>query len=61
MGRRRKRGRRRRSGGAQWGDDLMEVDDVEELSDDKDADMEKIQKLKVSRLGYSASVSFNVH
>ena len=43
--------------GTRRGDDSMEVDDVEgpadeESSDDEDADMEEIRKLKVSCLGY---------
>ena len=48
--------------GTWWGNDSMEVDDVEgladeESSDDEDADTEEIRKLKVSCLGY---MLFNV-
>ena len=43
--------------GTRWGEDSMEVDDVEgpadeESSEDEDADTEEIRKLKVSCLGY---------
>ena len=48
--------------GTWWGNNSMEVDDVEgladeELSDDEDADTEEIRKLKVSCLKY---MLFNV-
>ena len=48
--------------GTRWGDDSMEVDDVEgpadeESSDDEDVDTEEIRKLKVSCLKY---MLFNV-
>ena len=64
-GQRRRGGARRRSsacGGAWCWGGSMEVDDVEgpadeESSDDEDADMEEIRKLKVSCLGY---MLFNV-
>ena len=49
--------------GEWWGNDSMEVNNVEgladeEVSDDEDADTEEIRKLKVSCLGY---MLINVH
>ena len=52
--------------GMRWGDDSMEVDDVErpvdgESSDDEDADTEEIRKLKVSCLGYMVFLLFDIY